>query len=195
MAFFSLEHSKAAYLTDFVLYGVAVTCLLIFLSLLTPYARLPEVAVFVLAGLFASTGIEYFLHRFILHGLQPFKRWHEVHHARPAALIGTPTILSTTLIIFLVFTPAFLLGDLLRASALTLGLTGGYLFYTITHHAAHHWPARHSWLRKRKIWHARHHHADGNSVCFGVSTSFWDVVFRSNGSNGSKAGKASRSEE
>ena len=187
MAFFSLEHSKAAYLTDFVLYGVAVTLLLIFLSLLTPYARLWEVVVFVLAGLFASTGIEYFLHRFILHGLQPFKRWHELHHARPSALIGTPTILSTTLIIFLVFTPAFLLGDLLRASALTLGLTSGYLVYTITHHAAHHWSARHSWLKQRKIWHARHHHAAGNSVCFGVSTSFWDVVFRSSGSKGRRA--------
>jgi sterol desaturase/sphingolipid hydroxylase (fatty acid hydroxylase superfamily) len=181
MAFFSLEHSKAAYLTDFILYGIAVTCLLIFLTLSTPLRKLAEVVIFVLAGLFTSTFIEYFLHRFILHGLQPFKRWHALHHARPSALIGTPTILSLTLIVILVFTPAILLGNLLRACALTLGLTGGYLFYTITHHATHHWKANHSWLKERKIWHARHHHVDAHPVCFGVSTGFWDEVFCSNG--------------
>lgn len=44
-----------------------------------------------LAGWLAWTGIEYALHRWVLHRLPPFKRLHEAHHARPTAYIGTPT--------------------------------------------------------------------------------------------------------
>lgn len=180
MAFFSLEHSKAAYLTDFILYGIAVSCLTIFLGWSAPFLHPWPMLALLGIGLIAASLIEYLLHRFILHGLQPFRRWHQTHHARPTALIGTPTILSISLIVFFVFFPALLLGDVLQASALTLGLTTGYLFYTITHHATHHWQANSSWLKQRKIRHALHHHLDADPVFFGVTTSFWDNVFRSN---------------
>jgi len=118
------------------------------------------------------------LHRSILHGIQPFRRWHQRHHARPTARIGTPTILSISLIVFFVFVPAIVLGDVLQASALTLGLAAGYLFYTVVHHAMHHWQADSSWLKRRKIQHARHHHANAHPVFFGVTTGFWDSLFR-----------------
>jgi hypothetical protein len=60
--------------------------------------RCLELVALALLGLVAWTLLEYALHRFVLHGLQPFRTWHAEHHRRPRALIGTPTILSATLI-------------------------------------------------------------------------------------------------
>ena len=137
-----------------------------------------EIVAFVLGGLGSWTAMEYALHRFVLHGLQPFSRWHAEHHQRPQALIFTSTILSATLIAILVFLPMLLLGDLWRACALTLGLLTGYLSYTITHHAIHHWRTSNPWLNERKRWHALHHR-NGRSSRYGVTSGFWDRVFGS----------------
>ena len=174
-----LEHSLLAYRADFVLYGVAVALLAAVLLLGTPLAQRLAVAISALLGLCSWTAIEYAFHRFILHGLQPFKRWHAEHHARPMALICTSTILSATLIAVLVFLPALLLGNLWSAGGVTLGVLTGYLFYGITHHATHHWRASHPWLKQRKRWHALHHHVADHPVYFGVTSSFWDLVFGS----------------
>lgn len=178
MGFFTLEHGRLAYLADFALYGSAVVVLAVFLMIAGPSEQRLEIVAFATAGLGGWTAIEYVLHRFVLHGLQPFRRWHVEHHRRPAALIFTPTILSATLIIMLVFLPALLLGDLWRACALTFGLLIGYLGYAITHHAVHHWRADHAWLKKRKRWHALHHHSE-QAGYYGVTSSFWDMVFGS----------------
>ena len=93
----------------------------------------------------------------------------------PPPLIFTPTLASATLIAGLVWLPALLVGGLWRACALTLGVLAGYLAYTITHHAVHHWRADNAWLRERKRWHALHHHAP-LPQCFGVTSAFWDRV-------------------
>jgi cyclopropane-fatty-acyl-phospholipid synthase len=118
------------------------------------------------------------LHRFVLHGLEPFLSWHAKHHERPMALMSTPTLLSTSLVALLVFLPAVLAAGFWRASALTLGVTAGYLAYALTHHATHHWRSSGPWMTRRKRWHARHHHM---AACYGVSSSFWDRVFGSTG--------------
>jgi sterol desaturase/sphingolipid hydroxylase (fatty acid hydroxylase superfamily) len=180
MSLFRMEHSKTAYRVDFVLYGAAVVLLAAFLLVAGPRGQRLEIVVFVGVGLASWTLIEYALHRFVMHGLQPFRRWHAEHHQQPRALIFTPTILSATLITVLVFLPALALSDnLWRACALTLGVLTGYLFFSITHHAIHHWRADSSWLKQRKRWHALHHHAIGPSGYFGVTSAFWDHVFGS----------------
>jgi len=181
---FSLEHSRAAYAADFALYGAAVLLLAGLLVLAGPHEQAAAILLLVAAGLAAWTIIEYVLHRFVLHGLAPFSRWHAEHHQRPVALICAPTILSATLIFTMVFAPALLLGSLWRACALTLGVLGGYFAYAITHHATHHWRADGAWLRQRKRWHAlhhhdHHHHHGGASGFYGVTTAFWDHVFGS----------------
>lgn len=177
MRFFTMEHSKAAYRADFGLYGVAVAA---FLLVAGPRGRWLEIVVFAGVGLASWTFIEYALHRYVMHDLQPFSHWHAEHHQRPAALICTPTILSATLIATLVFLPALVLsGNLWRACALTLGVLVGYLSFSITHHAIHHWSADSAWLQQRKRWHALHYHAIGQSDCFGVTSAFWDYVFGS----------------
>ncbi len=178
MGLFTLEHSKSAYRADFVLYGAAVLFLAAYVLLEGPRAQWPQIGAFVLAGLAGWSLIEYLLHRFVLHGMQPFQGWHAEHHQRPTALICAPTILSATLIVVLVFLPALLMANLWRACALTLGVLAGYLAYAITHHATHHWRADNAWLRQRKRWHALHHHARG-PLCFGVTSRLWDHVFGS----------------
>jgi sterol desaturase/sphingolipid hydroxylase (fatty acid hydroxylase superfamily) len=178
MGVFTFEHGRLAYLADFALYGSAVAVLAAFLLIAGPGEQRLEIVTLALVGLGSWTAIEYVLHRFVLHGLQPFRRWHGEHHSQPTALICTPTILSATLIVVLVFLPSLLLGDLWSACALTFGLLSGYLGYAITHHAIHHWHADNVWLKNRKRWHALHHHNE-QPGCYGVTSAFWDHVFGS----------------
>lgn len=118
------------------------------------------------------------MHRFVLHGLAPFSRWHAQHHQRPAALICSPTVFSALLIATLVFAPVLLALGVAHGSAFSLGVLAGYLAYTVTHHATHLWRAQAGWLKRRKLSHTLHHHDVAQALCFGVSTSFWDHVFR-----------------
>jgi hypothetical protein len=178
MSLFTLEHSRWAYRADFALYGTAVAVFAAFLLVAGPRELRLEIWALALLGLASWSAIEYALHRFVLHGLQPFQRWHAEHHERPTALICAPTIFSATLIATLVFLPALVFGNLWRACALTLGVLSGYLAYAVTHHATHHWRADNAWLRRRKRWHALHHHRNVPG-CYGVTSGFWDQVFRS----------------
>jgi sterol desaturase/sphingolipid hydroxylase (fatty acid hydroxylase superfamily) len=182
MSLFSMKHSKVAYRADFVLYGAAVLVLVAFLLQTERYGQWLEFSVLVGLGLVIWTLTEYVLHRFVMHGLQPFSRWHAEHHQQPTALICTPTIISMMLIASLVFLPALMLSDnLWQACALTLGVAVGYLFYSIMHHATHHWRADSAWLKQRKRWHLLHHCNIEQPACFGVTSGFWDHVFRSAG--------------
>jgi sterol desaturase/sphingolipid hydroxylase (fatty acid hydroxylase superfamily) len=128
-----------------------------------------------LAGLFAWTAIEYGLHRWVLHRIEPFKRMHDAHHASPSAFIGTPTWFSAALFLA---AWAVLAAELPRsvAAGLAAGLMLGYLAYTLIHDAVHHRRARPgSWLQRAKLRHALHHRP-GSQSNFGVSTGLWDRV-------------------
>ena len=176
---FSVEHSKAAYLADFALLYASIAALATFLVVTGTGARRGEVAAFALTGLGGWTLIEYVLHRFVLHGLEPFQRWHALHHRRQTDLIYAPSILTVSGVAGLVFLPAWMLGDLSAACALMFGFLIGYVAYSITHHAVHHWSGRGGWLRRRKRWHSLHHRPSQPAGRYGVTTAFWDHVFRS----------------
>lgn len=178
MGLFTVNQSSATYFADFALYGLTVAALTTFLLIASPVGERADVLSCTLIGLGSWTIIEYFFHRFILHGLQPFQYFHELHHQKPRALICTPTIVSGALIAALVFLPALMSTNLWLASALTLGMVTGYLAYSVIHHATHHWRADTSWLKERKRWHAVHHRPE-QRACYGVTTTFWDHVFRS----------------
>ena len=189
MPLLTLEHSPAAYLLDFALYtllclGAAAT-LLVF----SPNGAGYTLLFWVLAGLFFWSLLEYLLHRFMLHGVQPFLTWHLQHHQRPRALIASPIVLSLSLFLLLAALPAWWLIQPWPALALTLGIVSGYLVYSLMHHAVHHdmptWIAKNSWLRERRFNHAMHHaehhiaaRGEPSKPChFGVSSIFWDRVF------------------
>ena len=180
MGIFKLEHSRGAYFADFATYGLAVASLALWLLTGAPFGQGWQLVGLIALGLLAWTLTEYLFHRFLLHGMQPFKGWHAVHHQKPMALIFTPTLLSAALMLGLVFLPALLAGGMWRASALTLGMLIGYLVYGLAHHATHHWRSGNAWLKKLKLWHAMHHHA-AQPGCYGVTSPLWDHVFGSTG--------------
>ena len=175
---FAIEHSPARYHADFIAYAVAVAALAAWLALQAPAGLVGPLLGFALAGLASWSALEYALHRFVLHGLPPFAGWHAEHHRRPAALIGTPTLVSASLFLGLVYLPARWALGAWPTAALTLGLLLGYLFYSTVHHAIHHWPLDNAWLRQRKRWHAQHHHVHPVSS-YGVTTRLWDGLFHS----------------
>lgn len=171
-----IEHSRSGYVADFLIYTGVVFLLggmlVVAGSAATALQRVAEVAM----GLVAWTLVEYGLHRFVLHGIKPFSRWHAEHHARPTALICTPTALSALLLVFLVWLPCWLLFGGWSSCALFLGVVTGYLGYALVHHAIHHWQLDWPWLQRRKRWHAMHHH-DRRTGRYGVTSDGWDRVF------------------
>ncbi len=176
MSLLSLEHGKLAYHADFAIYGAAMAGVAVALLVAAPRGHGLWFTGCAVAGFIAWSAIEYLLHRFVLHGVQPFRRWHALHHERPTAFIGTPTILTALLFATFAFLPALLLGGLWSACALTLGLLAGYQSFGLAHHAVHHWRADFAWLRLMKRRHALHHHG-AQACCYGVGSSFWDWVF------------------
>ncbi|MFZ6693905.1 sterol desaturase family protein [Undibacterium sp. SXout20W] len=176
MSIFKLEQTRREITFDFLFYGVSTLFLIVLLILICPSDRGWIGLAIVLTGIGISSLTEYFSHRFILHGIPPFSRWHQRHHDQPKAGIGTPTIVSAFVIFLLIFIPMLFLSELFYASALTLGVVIGYGLYSVTHHATHHWHSRNRWLMKRKRWHAMHHCVHANR-CFGVTSSYWDHFF------------------
>ena len=191
MSLFSLEHSSTAYRVDFALY--ALLCLGTAATLLSvgPAEKGIALLLWVMGGGAVWSLLEYLLHRYVLHGVAPFSRWHAQHHLRPRALIASPISLSLSLFLTTGTLPAWWLLGIWPALALTLGLMTSYLAYGLTHHATHHgtpaWIRQSAWLSQRRICHAMHHAAHNiearGEVCkpchFGVSSSIWDVVFGS----------------
>ena len=173
---FSLEHGKAAYWADYLLYATVIAGLATTLSMLAPRRDWAEMLLMAAFGLVAWTLVEYLMHRFVLHGVQPFKSWHAKHHERPVALISSPTLLSASLIAVLVFLPALLVSTVWLAASLTLGFTLGYFGYALCHHATHHWRASLPWFKERKRWHSIHHRR-GGAECYGVTSGLWDRLF------------------
>ena len=172
--------TKWGYYADFVLYPALVLALSLHALWREPSNLAGDWALAVLGGVVAWTILEYLLHRVVLHHLQPFKRWHELHHARPLDLIGTPSWLSAGLFLalWLVLAQAT---EADVAGGVTAGLMLGYLGYVFVHCAVHNRRARAgSWLFDAKLRHALHHHAQG-PCNFGVSTGLWDAVFGTGG--------------
>jgi hypothetical protein len=105
MNFLTIEQSKAAYWADFAIYGSMIVVLAIALVVGTPHALWPRVAFLGITGVVGWSVLEYLVHRFLFHGVQPFRRWHAEHHARPTAFICAPTLVTASVLgTFLFFT-------------------------------------------------------------------------------------------
>ena len=169
--------SRAGYYSDFVVYPVLLVPLGAALALGDGTLRLELAwAAACLSGVAGFSLLEYAVHRVLLHCVPPFRRMHALHHAHPTARVGSPTWATAT-VGSGVFLAAWWMGGLTIACGLTFGLVASYLWYSVTHHAVHHWAARPgSYLHMAKRRHARHHHA--REACnFGVTTACWDHIF------------------
>ncbi len=156
---------------DFVTLPLAIA---IFVGLAGPY-RLH----LVLAGAAAWTFLEYLVHRFVFHRHGVGQRLHQLHHDHPSDPDAERSSLTTPLL-------ASPIGFLLIAaagaedgSAIFAGLLSGYLVFIVIHYAVHRWPiAPDAWLYPVKMRHLTHHCFENCN--YGVTTIFWDIVFRTN---------------
>jgi 4-hydroxysphinganine ceramide fatty acyl 2-hydroxylase len=138
-------------------------------------------------GLFVWTFVEYVMHRFVFHYMPPDKPWamrmhfifHGVHHDYPSdakRLVLPPSVSIPLAAIFY-----FLFNAILPANDIYGFFPGfilGYLIYDISHYAIHHFNFKGNIWKKIKQHHMLHHYQDPGKG-YGVSSPFWDKIFRS----------------
>ena len=136
-------------------------------------------------GIVCWTLTEYILHRFIFHfhpksklGQRIHFIVHGVHHQYPndsKRLVMVPTI-SIPLCVFFYILFYFIVGSNM-VDGFFVGYLFGYLFYDISHYALHHFNFRSKFWLNLKQHHMKHHYLEPENG-FGVSSTFWDLVFK-----------------
>ncbi len=138
-----------------------------------------------IGGVVSWTFAEYVLHRWVFHTDLPGKLGkrihfivHGVHHDYPKDSKRLVMVPSLSLILAVVFYTSlyFLLGKD-YVTAFFPGLVAGYLFYDMTHYAIHHYNFKSRFWLDLKQYHMLHHYMDSHRG-YGVSSAFWDHVFR-----------------
>jgi sterol desaturase/sphingolipid hydroxylase (fatty acid hydroxylase superfamily) len=148
-----------------------------------------------LFGLLLWTPSEYLLHRFVFHYHAKSPRmeritflFHGIHHAQPQCKtrLVMPPIVSIPMAAIFYGIFGAILGKLFGVPAwvnpVTSGFMVGYLIYDLTHYATHHFPMRSEYAKYIKRYHMLHHYKTPNAR-FGVSSPFWDIVFKTKPSN------------
>jgi sterol desaturase/sphingolipid hydroxylase (fatty acid hydroxylase superfamily) len=140
----------------------------------------------VLAGISVWSFVEYVLHRFVFH-FEPQSSWgrklhfifHGVHHDYPndAMRLVMPPSVSIPLATGFFFLFRSLIPEYYLYGFFA-GFLAGYLFYDISHYALHHLNFKSKFWKKLKKHHMQHHYFDATKG-YGVSSSLWDKIFRS----------------
>lgn len=141
---------------------------------------------YIVFGLFIWSFTEYVLHRFVFH-FYPKSNWgkrihfifHGVHHDYPndaKRLVMPPSASIPLALAFFFLFNAILPVD--TVFAFFLGFITGYLAYDMGHYALHHANFKSPILKRLKQHHMLHHYSDSTKG-FGVSSDFWDNIFRS----------------
>lgn len=144
-----------------------------------------SLAGYILLGLFVWTLTEYVMHRFVFHWMPPGKLgermhfvFHGVHHDYPSdskRLVMVPTI-SIPLATLFFFLFKLILGPV-NVFPFFIGFLSGYLFYDMVHYAIHHYNFKSKFWLDLKHHHMLHHYKDMDNG-YGVSSKFWDLIFR-----------------
>ena len=138
-----------------------------------------------IAGIFIWSLTEYVMHRFLFHykpssnfGKRLHFIFHGVHHDYPndtKRLVMAPTV-SIPLAVLYYYLFKTLIG-IEAVAPFFSGFVFGYLFYDMKHYAIHHFSFKNGiWLKIKKN-HMIHHYQDDDHG-FGVSSKFWDIIFR-----------------
>jgi len=134
---------------------------------------------------FLWTLAEYWLHRTFFHWV-PDSKWghrmhfivHGVHHDSPNdryRLVMPPAAAFGLAVVFWSLFRATLGPDWVFPAF--GGFVIGYIIYDCTHYAIHHFRPRTRFGKRLRAHHMNHHHNDSERK-FGVSSLFWDRVFR-----------------
>ena len=164
---------------------VPIILAMIYLSIFTYKISVSNIVVLIVGGIFAWTLAEYLLHRFIFHynaksefGKKIHFMFHGVHHDYPSdsrRLVMPPSVSVPLAIVFFFFF-RLVLGEYMMLPFFS-GFILGYLFYDISHYAIHHFNMHSKFWLSIKKHHMLHHYQD-EFKGYGVSSPFWDVIFR-----------------
>jgi len=127
-------------------------------------------------GLFCWTFIEYFTHRFLMHGKEKEdyrKSYHFVHHLNPGVIFtnNLKRIFYTLVAVVLTCSGIVYSYYLL----LPAGIITGFALYNFMHLFLHKQCAS-RWLRRLQQFHMQHHFGQ-TETCFGVTSMLWDKLF------------------
>jgi sterol desaturase/sphingolipid hydroxylase (fatty acid hydroxylase superfamily) len=164
---------------------VPVILVLMYLSIFVYNISAINIFTLFIGGIVTWTLTEYLLHRFIFHfpaktefGKRIHFIFHGVHHDYPSdskRLVMPPSV-SLPLAILFFFIFRITLGEFMMLPFFS-GFILGYLFYDITHYAIHHFNMHSKFWLAIKNHHMLHHYHDEYKG-YGVSSPFWDVIFR-----------------
>lgn len=141
-------------------------------------------------GFLLFTLIEYFLHRFLFHmriGKSLASKLlhfmvHGIHHKTPfdelrLVFPPAPAFLIALMLYCATHFICSFANDSINARFIMCGSIIGYLMYDLTHYYLHHSNPTSGYFYNLKRYHNYHHFVDHN-LGFGVSSVFWDKVFR-----------------
>ncbi len=176
-----LTHTHIAIpITLFLLYGLGLLYWSISTIQLSPILT---TALF-FGGLLLFTLVEYAVHRFIFH-MKPdtqFKKkiqytFHGIHHDYPKDKdrLAMPPLVSITVATVLLFGFKLLMGD--YVFGFLPGFLFGYAGYLFVHYIVHAYQVPKNGFKVLWVHHAMHHYKVDNKA-FGVSSPFWDYIFR-----------------
>jgi len=157
---------------------------LIYYGIIEKGFTVPTIVLWFFGGLLFFTLIEYIMHRYLYHIPATSERkkkisytMHGVHHDYPKdkSRLAMPPLLS--LIIATVFFIIYrtILGD--YVFGFLAGFLMGYALYLAVHYSVHAFKVPNNFLKILWHHHSIHHYREPDRA-FGVSSPFWDVIFR-----------------
>lgn len=159
--------SKRSFLVDFWL----LPLLLILATPLSLDVGLASYCALAAVGYALWSISEYWIHRSVYHRI--YRRAHWQHHINPSKWIGVPPLLSCLFIIGMLIAICRLI-DVPHGAVIWSGFVIGYYHYIVVHTMIHHTSTK-LFAKMRK---AHDYHHLGSEENFGVTTTFWDKVFR-----------------
>lgn len=176
--------SRVDYKIPLLIY-VPVVLYFLYKSVFVLHLNALYIVAFVGLGLAVWTFAEYNLHRFVFHWMPPGEfgkkvhfMFHGVHHDYPndsKRLVMVPPV-SLPLALLFYFGFQFLFGPTYVAPFF-VGFVIGYLVYDMTHYALHHVNFKSKFWKELKQHHMIHHYQDPENG-FGVSSTLWDLIYR-----------------
>lgn len=135
-------------------------------------------------GILAWTFLEYCLHRFLFHLSHKISEpWNTLfldiptkHHLTPESLDSQFTPVSWV-ILFVGLSMVFCYFKFIVPLSLLTGMLIGYIIYEWDHWKTHHYESNLCFIKYMKRYHNFHHYISPNKN-YGITSPFWDVVFR-----------------
>ena len=135
------------------------------------------------AGWFFFTFLEYAMHRFLFHMKIYTKtretlqyHFHGVHHEYPKDKSRLAMPIPVSIVLAVAFFGLFWVLMNVYTYGFLPGVLTGYATYLFVHYIVHAYPPPNNFFKALWVNHAIHHYKD-DSVVFGVSSQFWDMVF------------------